>query len=100
MTDCRGHTKEASICCFVGRAIFRRKINPSTADTEEELGSTISPTAAEKEQPQEDYNLRFRDQDIAFADGAKGQNFEIPTANPANYFHVISNSTDLPRLAI
>jgi len=48
--------------------------------------------------------LRFRDQDIVFAHGAtgpsKGQNFEIPTANPANYFHVISNSTDLPKLAI
>ena len=48
--------------------------------------------------------MRFRDQDIVFADGAtgpsKGQNFEIPTANPANYFHVISNSADLPKLAI
>jgi hypothetical protein len=44
--------------------------------------------------------LRFRDQDIVFAGGAKGQNFEIPTANPANYFHVISNSADLPKLAI
>jgi hypothetical protein len=31
---------------------------------------------------------------------SKGQNFEIPTANPANYFHVISNPADLPRLAI
>jgi hypothetical protein len=48
--------------------------------------------------------LRFRDQDIVFATGAngqsKGQNFEIPTANPLNYFHVISNSAELPRLAI
>ena len=52
--------------------------------------------------------MRFRDQDIVFADGAKeqcngpsqGQNFEIPTANPANYFHVISNSAELPKLAI
>ena len=52
--------------------------------------------------------MRFRDQDIAFADRAKeqgngpskGQNFEIPTANPANYFHVISNSAELPKLAI
>jgi hypothetical protein len=48
--------------------------------------------------------LRFRDQDIVFADGAngqsKGQNFEVPTANPANYFHVISHSADLPKLAI
>jgi dienelactone hydrolase len=48
--------------------------------------------------------LRFRDQDIVFANSAKGpstgQNFEIPTANPLNYFHVISNSADLPKLAI
>lgn len=47
--------------------------------------------------------MRFRDQDIVFngADGqSKGQNLEIPTANPANYFHVISNSADLPKLAI
>lgn len=48
--------------------------------------------------------MRFRDQNIVFAADShgqsKGQNFEIPTANPANYFHVISNSADLPRLAI
>src|SRR5206468_3857647 len=48
--------------------------------------------------------LRFRDQDIVFANSAngpsKGQNFEIPTANPVNYFHVISNAAELPRLAI
>ena len=48
--------------------------------------------------------MRFRDQDIVFALGpdsrSSGHNFEIPTANPANYFHVISNSADLPRLSI
>ena len=44
--------------------------------------------------------MRFRDQDIVFANGAKGQNFEIPTANPLNYFHVISRSAELPGLAI
>jgi dienelactone hydrolase len=44
--------------------------------------------------------LRFRDQDIVFANGSKGQNFEIPTANPLNYFHVISRSAELPGLAI
>ena len=44
--------------------------------------------------------MRFRDQDIVFDGGAKGQNFDVPTANPANYFHVISHSADLPRLAI
>jgi dienelactone hydrolase len=44
--------------------------------------------------------LRFRDQNIVFKNGANGQNFEIPTANPLNYFHVISRSTELPRLTI
>jgi len=44
--------------------------------------------------------LRFRDQDIVFAGGSKGQNLDIPTANPVNYFHVVSNSSDLPRLTI
>ena len=44
--------------------------------------------------------MRFRDQDIVFANGSKGQNFEIPTANPLNYFHVISRSAELPGLSI
>ena len=44
--------------------------------------------------------MRFRDQDIVFANGSRGQNFEIPTANPLNYFHVISRSAELPGLAI
>ena len=44
--------------------------------------------------------MRFRDQDIVFKNGARGQNFEIPTANPLNYFHVISRSAELPELAI
>ena len=44
--------------------------------------------------------MRFRDQDIVFRNGAKGQNFEIPTANPLNYFHVISRAAELPRLSI
>jgi hypothetical protein len=35
---------------------------------------------------------------FSHANGSKGQNFEIPTANPLNYFHVISNSADLPNL--
>ena len=44
--------------------------------------------------------MRFRDQDIVFANGAKGQNVEIPSADPINYFHVISRSTELPKLTI
>jgi dienelactone hydrolase len=44
--------------------------------------------------------VRFRDENIVFANGAGGQNVEIPSANPVNYFHVVSRSTDLPRLTI
>ena len=48
--------------------------------------------------------MRLRDQDIDFAHGAiapsKGPNFEIPTANPAYYWHVICNSAELLKLAI
>jgi dienelactone hydrolase len=44
--------------------------------------------------------LRFRDQTIVFKNGANGQTSEIPTANPLNYFHVISRSAELPKLTI
>jgi len=44
--------------------------------------------------------VRFRDRNIVFKNGAKGQNFEISTANPLNYFHVISRSAELPKLTI
>ena len=44
--------------------------------------------------------MRFRDQDIVFAGGSKGQNFDIPSANPVNYFQVVSKPADLPRLTI
>ena len=44
--------------------------------------------------------MRFRDQTIAFKNGANGHNFEIPTANPLNYFHVVSRSAELPKLTI
>ncbi|XIA62510.1 dienelactone hydrolase family protein [Bradyrhizobium sp. TZ2] len=44
--------------------------------------------------------MRFRDQDIVFGNGAKGLNVEIPTANPLNYFHVISRAAELPQLTI
>jgi len=50
--------------------------------------------------PWEDHTLRFRDSDVVFTDGSKGQNLEIPSANPLNYFHVVSRSADLPRLTI
>ena len=44
--------------------------------------------------------MRFRDQTIAFQNGANGKTCEIPTANPLNYFHVISRSAELPKLTI
>lgn len=44
--------------------------------------------------------MRFCDQNIAFAGQAAGQNYEVPSANPVNYFHVISNAAELPRLTI
>ena len=44
--------------------------------------------------------MRFRDQTIAFKNGANGQTSEIPTANPLNYFHVISRAAELPKLSI
>ena len=44
--------------------------------------------------------MRFRDQDIVFANSSKGKNFEVPSANPVNYFHVIGRPTDLPGLTI
>ena len=44
--------------------------------------------------------MRFRDQDIVFAHGGKGQNLDIPSANPLNYFDVVSNAAGLPTLTI
>ena len=64
---------------------------------------TLPLTVAKKERPQEDYNLRFRDQDIVFADGAKDPAKDRISKfhrQSCNYFHVISSSADLPKLAI
>ena len=44
--------------------------------------------------------MQFRDQDIVFADGSKGQNLDIPSANPLNYFDAVSNAGHLSRLSI
>jgi dienelactone hydrolase len=44
--------------------------------------------------------LRFREQDIVFTGGIRGQNVEIPSANPVNYHHVVSRPHDLPGLTI
>lgn len=44
--------------------------------------------------------MRFRDSEIVFKHGSTGQNLDIPSANPVNYFDVVSNAAGLPRLTI
>jgi dienelactone hydrolase len=44
--------------------------------------------------------LRFCEQEIIFKNGSKGQNVEIPSANPVNYFQVISKPAELPKVTI
>lgn len=44
--------------------------------------------------------MRFRDSEIVFSHGSQGQNLDIPSANPINYFAVVSNANSLPRLTI
>ncbi len=43
---------------------------------------------------------RFKDEDVTLAGGSKGRNLDIPSANPVNYFGVISRSADMPRVEI
>jgi hypothetical protein len=43
---------------------------------------------------------RFRDRDVVFANGARGQNIEIPSANPPNYWQAISDPAAMPRVTI
>ncbi len=43
---------------------------------------------------------RFRDQDIAFANGSAGRNLDIPSANPINYHQVISPPAEMARVTI
>jgi len=43
---------------------------------------------------------RFRDQAIAFSNGAEGRNIDIPSASPLNYYQVISAPSDMPRLTV
>jgi len=42
---------------------------------------------------------RFRDQPISFASGL-GQNIEIPSASPRNYYQVISAPADMPKVTV
>ena len=43
---------------------------------------------------------RFRDQIVAFANGATGQNIEIPSASSVNYRQVIAAPGEMPRLLV
>jgi dienelactone hydrolase len=43
---------------------------------------------------------RFRDRDLLFADGVRGETVEIPSADPRNYWQVISEPAAMPRLTI
>lgn len=43
---------------------------------------------------------RFRDQDIVFAGGVRGQNIEIPSASPVNYHQLISDPSQMPKVVI
>ena len=43
---------------------------------------------------------RFRDQAIAFANGAEGRNIDIPSASPLNYHQAISAPGEMPRLTV
>jgi dienelactone hydrolase len=43
---------------------------------------------------------RFRDRDVAFANGSVGRNLDIASANPTNYYQAISRSADMGRVTI
>ena len=43
---------------------------------------------------------RFRERSITFANGSVGQNIDIPSANPSNYYQAISRPADMPRAVI
>lgn len=44
--------------------------------------------------------VRFRDRTITFANGAVGENVDVPSASPANYHQVISAPPDMPKLIV
>ena len=43
---------------------------------------------------------RFRDRNITFANGSVGQNIDIPSANPRNYYQAISRPAEMESVAI
>jgi dienelactone hydrolase len=44
--------------------------------------------------------VRFRDREIRFANGSRGLDLDIPSANPTNYYQVISRPHDMARVTI
>jgi dienelactone hydrolase len=44
--------------------------------------------------------VRFRDRIISFANGSKGQDIEVPSANPSNYHQAISRPAEMARVTI
>ena len=43
---------------------------------------------------------RFRDRDVVFASGARGQNLDVPSANPLNYWQAITEPAAMPRVTV
>jgi len=43
---------------------------------------------------------RFRDRDVVFANGARGLNIDVPSANPRNYWQAISDPAAMPRITV
>lgn len=48
------------------------------------------------DQPELNFDLRFRDQGLSFANGVVGQHIEIPSASPVNYYQVIREPGEMP----
>jgi dienelactone hydrolase len=47
-----------------------------------------------------DSSVRFRDRELVFGNGSVGRNLEVETANPTNYYQVISKPRDVHRAVI
>ena len=46
------------------------------------------------------FDTRFRDQSVTFANGVEGQNLEIPSASPVNYYQVIRETGELQETTV
>ena len=45
-------------------------------------------------------SARFRDREIVFAGGVRGQNVDVPSASPVNYHQVINSPSQMPKVVI